>query len=108
MFLSFIGVNQSLTQTAYIKMIDIWMIVMMLYPFLAVTLYTLMEVIKNKKIKDCASKLSEEWVVEDDRNIKILYLLLDWGLPFFMTFFLFLFFTLGVTNSSAIHATDLC
>ena len=89
-------------------MIDLWMIAMMLYPFLAVSLYTLMEVIKNKKIKDCDSKVSEQWVVEDERNIKILYLLLDWGLPFLITFFLFVFFILGVANSSAIHATDLC
>ena len=45
---SFIGVSQSLPMTAYIKMIDVWMIFTMMYPFCVVTLYSVMEVLKNK------------------------------------------------------------
>ena len=46
---SFIGVSQSLPMTAYIKMIDVWMIFAMMYPFCVVTLYSVMEALKNKK-----------------------------------------------------------
>ena len=33
MLLSFLGISQSLPSTSYIKLIDIWMIFTMIYPF---------------------------------------------------------------------------
>ena len=47
MFISFNGVSNSLPMTAYIKMIDIWMILIMMYPFSVVTLYSVIEFIKD-------------------------------------------------------------
>ena len=38
---SFMGISQSLPTTGYIKMIDIWMIFTMSYPFVVITLHCL-------------------------------------------------------------------
>ena len=38
------GISQSLPKTGYIKMIDIWMIFTMSYPFLVIFLYSCLEV----------------------------------------------------------------
>ena len=94
--------------TAYIKMIDVWMIVMMLYPFLVVSLYTVMEVMKNSDNKIQVSKGPEEWVVREDRSMKIVTHLLELGLPILMTFFLIVYCALGLQNAAAIHVNDLC
>ena len=43
------GISQSLPSTAYIKMIDIWMLFTMTIPFLEVVLHTTHEMYKNKR-----------------------------------------------------------
>ena len=60
---SFIGVSQSLPATAYIKMIDVWMIFTMIYPFVVVTLYAIKEVIQ-KKISSTNEGLYTQYVQE--------------------------------------------
>ena len=37
---SFIGISQTLPTTAYVKMVDVWMIVSMIVPFLEVALHS--------------------------------------------------------------------
>ena len=42
------GISQSLPMTGYIKMIDIWMLFAMSYPFVVITLHCLKEVSINR------------------------------------------------------------
>ena len=44
---SFFGINQSLPVTGYIKMIDLWMIFALSYPFFVITLHSLLEVLSS-------------------------------------------------------------
>lgn len=43
---SFIGISKDLPITGYIKMIDVWMIFTISYPFLEIVLHALKEVCK--------------------------------------------------------------
>ena len=88
--------------TAYIKMIDVWMIFTMLYPFCVVTLYSVMEVMKNKRTssKPSAINPAETREMINLRTIRTLTFLLDWGLPLMVIIFIFIFWILGLTNSA--------
>ena len=44
---SFIGISQSLATTSYIKMVEVWMIFTMTFPFIEVLLHTYKERIRN-------------------------------------------------------------
>ena len=76
--------------TAYIKMIDIWMIFSMFYPFLVVSLYSIMEVLKNKKnnVKTAPGEWREAL---DSMNSKTV-----------------LFFALGLVNSASSSVKNIC
>jgi hypothetical protein len=87
------GVMQSLTVTAYIKMVDIWILFTMFYPFLSVSLYTIKELLKNK-----VKKVSGSWVEDDERKIIIVDYLLSWGLPLLMSIFTIIYWTVGLLN----------
>ena len=114
-FYSFIGVNQSLPTTAYIKMIDIWMICSMLYPFFVVFLYSILEVLKNKSnsVKTASDDLVDSdqkyiikksgggWIDLSKKNlsaVRIVSCILDWGLPLVVTIFIIIYWTFGVVN----------
>ena len=47
---SFMGISQSLPSTAYIKMIDIWMIFTMMYPFAEIVLVCAKEFFKKRAV----------------------------------------------------------
>ena len=49
-FSSFIGMSQTLPATAYIKMIDIWMIFTMLYPFAEIALVWTKDFFKKRAV----------------------------------------------------------
>ena len=86
--------------TSYIKMIDIWMIFSMLYPFLVVSLYSIMEVLKNKNNKIVTA--AGDWVEKGQlKTVKTISFLLDWGLPLLVTTFIFFYCTLGLVNYSS-------
>ena len=109
---SFVGVTQSLPMTAYIKMIDIWMILMMLYPFFVVTLYTVMEVLRNNKSKIKVKKSSGEWIDKEDQTYKwtmrTVSYLLDWGLPVLVTIFIIIYWTMGLVNYASTNVDSIC
>ena len=88
--------------TAYIKMIDVWMIFTMLYPFCVVTLYSLMDNIKNKKTKSKTGALDciDTRDLMNMRTIRTVTFLLDFGLPIFVIIFLIIFWIFGLTSSS--------
>ena len=97
-FSSFIGVSQSLPMTAYIKMIDIWMIFTMLYPFFVVTLYSLLEFMLN----------TSGSVTIPDNGRLIATFMLDIGLPLLATIFILLFWVLGITNYASAELNNIC
>ena len=104
--------TQSLPTTAYIKMIDIWMIFMMMYPFFVVSLYTVMEVLKNKKNKSQVKQAAGEWINKEDkyntRMIRMVSWTLDWGLPCLVTTFIIIFWTLGLVNYASTNVDSVC
>ena len=88
--------------TAYIKMIDVWMIFTMMYPFCVVALYSLLDIIKNKKTKSKTGSLDciDTRDLMNMRTIRTVTFLLDFGLPIFVIIFLIIFWIFGLTNSS--------
>ena len=97
--LSFIGVSKSLPTTAYIKMIDVWMIFTMMYPFCVVTLYSVMQLFEDEEIDTITpvGPKKTEW----RRKITIMTVtfMLDYGLPALGTIFIIVFWMLGFINS---------
>merc|ERR1719206_141154 len=77
----FIGISQSLPMTAYIKMIDIWLIIAMLYPFCVVMLYSTFQFLKahDQDIPVPTKIENVEW--KNKHVTKIVNCLLDFGLP---------------------------
>ena len=107
---SFIGVSQSLPMTAYIKMIDVWMIFAMMYPFCVVTLYSVMEALKNKKTntKTVAPDCLYTRDLMNERSMRAVTFLLDWGLPILVTVFIIFFWSLGITNYVSSQLDNVC
>ena len=89
------GVSQSLPSTAYIKMIDVWMVVCILYPFTLVVLYSVQEVMKKRRsiVKNYSKQPSRKWNLE-----VVIEKTLDWGLPFFAVAFTVVYWGLGLAN----------
>ena len=54
----FIGISNSLPKTAYIKIVDIWLITNLLIPFLEVLLHTMIDMLRNElSVKEHPEKL---------------------------------------------------
>ena len=98
---SFIGVSQSLPMTAYIKMIDIWMIFTMMYPFCVVTLYSVMEFLREDDLNKPVLFMRGTKILRSKKKIRTVSFLLDYGLPIFVTIFIIIFWTLGIMNTVA-------
>ena len=92
----FMGVLQSLPFTAYIKMVDIWILFMMLYPFLAVVLLTIKENFQPMEIN--AQPVSGSWVTNHKCNTRTNTCLNDWGLTFALFIFIICYWTVGIIN----------
>ena len=96
--------------TAYIKMIDVWMIFTMFYPFCVVTLYSLLQFLRAKEL-DIPVMLALN--KSGGRNTKISLMrivtfLLDFGLPLLVTIFIIIFLVLGFTNTAAAEGSKSC
>ena len=102
--------SQSLPTTAYIKMIDIWLIFAMMYPFCVVTLYSIMEFWKDRKTDSEKANLRciEQMELMNSRTIKSLTVMLDWGLPIFCTIFIIMFVVLGLHNYAIAEFDKVC
>ena len=87
--------------TAYIKMIDTWMIFTMLYPFCVVTLYSVLQFLKtwNQNIPIPMKSEKQEWKIK--KITEIVNFLLDLGLPVMVFIFLIIFWILGIKNTSS-------
>ena len=66
------GISQSLPMTGYIKMIDIWMIFTMSYPFVVITLHCLEKLTEDRGTRrinvECAGSLLK---VEGNSNFAL-------------------------------------
>ena len=85
--------------TAYIKMIDIWMIFAMIYPFSVVTLYSILEFLKGQD-QDIPVGMKIEkrnWKIK--KVVKIINFLLGLGLPVLVIIFIIIFWILGLINT---------
>ena len=85
--------------TAYIKMIDIWMIFAMIYPFSIVTLYSILEFLKGQD-QDIPVGMKIEkrnWKIK--KVVKIINFLLGLGLPVLVIIFIIIFWILGLINT---------
>ena len=96
--LSFIGVSNSLPITAYIKLIDVWMIMTMMYPFSVVSLYSIIQFIRDQ---DNSSNVTIDGMNWRSRIIfRSANVMLDYGLPLLVSFFIILFWSLGLVLHS--------
>ena len=87
--------------TAYIKMIDIWLVFAMLYPFCVVMLYSISQFLQvydqNIPVPMKIGKLAWE-----NRIVpKIVNFLLDFGLPIMFIIFIIIFWILGIFNTTS-------
>ena len=87
-------------------MIDIWMVFMMLYPFLIVCLYAAMERFKN--IKNKVSTNNGNWIDKHGGKMMLISNLLDVVLPLLITTFIILYWTVGLVHSSAEDPGSVC
>ena len=87
--------------TAYIKMIDTWMIFTMFYPFSVVILYSILQFL-NTRNQDIPISMKSE---ENEGNIRqvteIVNFLLDYGLPVIVLIFMMIFWILGINHTSS-------
>ena len=56
LYFSFIGISQTLPTTAYIKMIDVWMIFTMILPFLEVSFHACKQIMKQSGTRKTTGK----------------------------------------------------
>ena len=95
---SFIGVTQSLPATAYIKMIDIWLIICIIYPFCMVALYSLYaKLAKNIDSKPIDLKNDDRNDTWEEKILKAVRFMLDFGLSTLFSMFVFIFWLMGLT-----------
>ena len=82
LYFSFIGVTKSLPATSSIKMIEVWLIVMMLYPLNVVFICVLKTSLMSRNVHISI--------------VKMISLLLNWGLPLFLIFFTLIYWMVGL------------
>ena len=94
--------------TAYIKMIDVWMIFAMIYPFCVVTLYSALEFLKaHYQDIPVALKIEKtEWKIKKAEGI--VNQILDLGLSIIVIIFITVFFILGIINSTSAEISKIC
>ena len=87
--------------TAYIKMIDVWMIFTMMYPFCVVTLYSVMEILREDNLNTPVLLMRNTKLLRSKKKLRTVSFLLDYGLPMLVTIFIIIFWMLGIMNTVA-------
>ena len=87
--------------TAYIKMIDTWMIFTMFYPFSVVILYSILQFLNTRNQDIPISMKSEENGGKIRQVTEIVNFLLDYGLPIIVLIFMMIFWILGINHTSS-------
>ena len=87
--------------TSYIKMIDIWFIFAMFYPFCTVMLYSVFQFLKVHD-QDIPVPMKTGKVAWKNKHVtKIVNFLLDFGLPVIFLTFIIIFWILGIINTTS-------
>ena len=73
----FINVSNNLPKTSYMKMIDVWLLFNLLYPFIIVLLHTYMDTLRNDEEREI-NHHGRTITIDDDKaeegfKIKVLY-----------------------------------
>ena len=89
--------------TAYIKMIDIWMIFAMIYPFCVVSLYSALEYLKAHDQDILVVLKIEKTKCRIIKAARVVNLMLDFVLPIIVIIFIIMFFILGIINTLIQH-----
>ena len=94
--------------TAYIKMIDMWMIFTMLYPFCVVTLYSVLQFLvgQDQDIPVAMKIEKTNWKIKG--AAKFVNFLLDFGLPAIVIMFIIIFWILGIANTASTKINHSC
>ena len=93
--------------TAYIKMVDIWMIFTMMYPFSVVMFYSLLEfLMKFGNIHGSLVSDRRDRIINITTRIALF--MLDIGLPILATIFILAFWALGITNFTSSGLDNYC
>ena len=87
--------------TAYIKMIDVWMICAMIYPFSVVTLFSILEFLKGQDQDIPVAIKIEKRTWRIKKMVKIVNFLLDFGLPICVIIFISIFWILGIIHTNS-------
>ena len=92
--------SRSLPATAYIKMLDIWMIFCTLYPFLTVLLFAITEFLTDKKneVNSIADSFSNLKAKGYNLGNTCVAKFLDRGLPLISLTFISVFWAFGINN----------
>ena len=93
--------------TAYIKVIDIWMIVTMIYPFSIVALYSVIEFMKEDDIDTPVTLVHGTSGSGKKRAIRTIIFMLDFGLPIIIVNFIIIFWVLGIINTKEVAPLDI-
>ena len=94
--------------TAYIKMIDVWMIFTMLNPFCVVTLYAVKQTLLEGDHNSPVTMVQlEGWSVKQ-RSTRVVTFLLNKGLPLLSIIFTIIFWLLGINNTVKAELYDSC
>ena len=86
--------------TAYIKIIDVWMIFTMLYPFCAVILYALQEFLMEMDRNIPIGFTEDKRRMMTERATLLVRFMLYKGLPLLAVIFISTFWSLGINNTS--------
>ena len=94
--------------TAYIKMIEIWLICALFYPFSVVTLYSLLQLLEEKG-QDIPVPMKVTKAAWTNKSVtKIVLFLLDLGLPVIFLIFIIIFWILGIIKTTSTVEIDSC
>ena len=105
---SFMGLLQSLPFTPYIKMVDLWLLCMILYPFLMVILLSVKESLDKSKSEIKPSGSSSGWHRDDHWSLKGINILRDWGLMLILLLFIVLYWIAGILNFFQPNIRSVC
>ena len=94
--------------TAYIKMIDIWMILAMIYPFCVVSLYSALEYLKayDRDVPVALKIEKTQWKITT--AARVVNLMLDFVLPIIVIMFIIMFLILGIGNTASAEIRKSC
>ena len=107
----FLSVSESLPTTAYIKMIEVWLIFSLMIPFLQVLILTfihLKSTVSNPKqesmytVRVHPQKDDEEHIstVRKSRMLRLAIIIRDFGMPIFVFIFFIVYMTAGLIEAN--------